>query len=201
MLTKKFIPSCNQEILNMLGEELGDGADGQVFQIKSEPSKVIKVSILHDYYGDIQYRYSSLLKVFSFLQGNANDCYAKLFKYGEIVKGSVKVEDGEQKYILYYSIMERCQKITDDESKVFHSLLSHEDRNICKKLHPLKTKRILSELNKGLDFDVSKALTFCCKVHESEVLHLDLHPRNIMKREDNSFCLIDFDRCKIKNNL
>jgi thiamine kinase-like enzyme len=105
----------------------------------------------------------------------------------------------KQRYVLYYYIMEKLQKITEDEHKVFDSLVSHEDRGKKKNFTPAKVKEMLQGLRKGLDFDAQRVTFFYDNFNKSPVAHLDIHPRNIMKDAAGNFKLIDFDRAEINN--
>ena len=102
-----------------------------------------------------------------------------------------------QDFITYYYVMENLSKITEDEKKVFYSLLSHEDRNVKKNYSLSSVIDMLKEMQRGLDFDYNKAFRFYRVLKESKFHHMDLHPRNIMKDTDGNFKLIDFDRVMI----
>ena len=90
--------------------------------------------------------------------------------------------------------MEKLLKISEDEAKVFHSILSHEDRGIFKNFSTDKVKKMLHGMQRGLDFDLQKIMLFYEALQNPQILHLDIHPRNIMKDENNNFKLIDLDR-------
>jgi len=93
--------------------------------------------------------------------------------------------------------MEKLNKTTDDEKKVFYSLLSHEDRNVKKNYSLASATDMLRGMQRGLDFDYNKVFRFYRVLKESKFYHMDLHPRNIMKDTDGNFKLIDFDRVMI----
>jgi serine/threonine protein kinase len=106
---------------------------------------------------------------------------------------------GNQDFVIHYCIMDRLQKLTEDEKKVFHSLISHEDGNIEKDLSTARVKGIIEGLSKGLDFDEKEVMLFCQRLRESSLVHSDLHPRNVMKCATGQFKLIDFDRATIQH--
>jgi thiamine kinase-like enzyme len=92
--------------------------------------------------------------------------------------------------------MEKLHPLSEDEIKVFHSLVSHEDQNKIKKYSSLEINKILQGLSIGLDFDLHKVMFFCKNLNKLTIQHSDLHPRNLMKDSDGNFKLIDFDRTK-----
>jgi thiamine kinase-like enzyme len=95
--------------------------------------------------------------------------------------------------------MEKLNKISEDEKKVFHSIMSHEDQNLHKNFSMSKIKNMLQGLSMGLDFDASKIIIFCENLRSTVIHHNDIHPRNIMKDNFGNFKLIDFDRCYFKS--
>ena len=84
------------------------------------------------------------------------------------------------------------------KKKVFHSIISHEDKGIVKDLSPNIINQKLIGLNKGLEFDLNKVNLFCRDLQQTAIQHNDLAPRNIMKDKNNNYKIIDFDRCKLK---
>jgi RIO-like serine/threonine protein kinase len=92
--------------------------------------------------------------------------------------------------------MEKLEKLSDDESKVFFTLLSHEDNNKKKNYTEENAIEILNKLKIGLDFDFDKVLYFFNKIMLNEINHLDISERNIMKDSCGTFKLIDFERIK-----
>ena len=153
-------------------KELGSGVDGKVFYYS--PTKVIKQSnyisnsIILDYI--IKYNPNHIVHIYDY-----------------------KVINN-----IYYYIMDKLNSISQDEYKVFHSILSHEDNNRKKNYSNDKLFQILSGLSFGLEFDYDKVFNFYQAIQNSNINHNDIHPRNIMKDELNNFKLIDIDRATIK---
>lgn len=165
-----------------IGEKVGSGFNGEVFTIINDPNKVIKFSMIDNY------RYSAL-EVLSFLKEKNDPAYARVYEYNKFIHNNY--------FILYY-IMEKCHQITEDESKVFHSIISHEDRNYKKNFSLEKINNMLIGLSKGLDFDSKQVLNFIKNIWNSSIEHHDITPRNIMKKNNEEFCLVDFDLCNLK---
>jgi hypothetical protein len=94
--------------------------------------------------------------------------------------------------------MERLLPLTDDEEKVFHSIISHEDRGLSKFLTPEQLHTALDLLEAGLEFDRKQVVKFYAQVILSTMKHLDLHPRNILKDNAGAFKLIDLNRLSKK---
>lgn len=203
MQTLKLLNQNNCKINFTLGSEIGfGGADGQVFEILNSPNKVIKISVLYDDFNStltLEDKYANVSNTLEFLKNKTPLEYACVYEHeylGKYNRPFYEKQDG-QDYILYYYIMEKLNKISEDEKKVFHSILSHEDRNAVKNFSFLKIKKMLSGLSMGLDFDKEKIILFYESIQTSKIKHLDLHPRNIMKDNSGNFKLIDFDRANV----
>jgi serine/threonine protein kinase len=192
--------SCHTN--HLIGAELGIGADGQVFSLQNEENKVIKFCVKFDYFDtSLKSDYQNIDKILSYIANKKPLAYAQVYEHDCLGEYSRDMYDGsKQKYILYYYVMEKLSKISEDEKKVFHSILSHEDRNAKKNFSILKIKEMLSGLRLGLDFSSEKIILFCENLNNVSISHNDIHPRNIMKDKNNNFKLIDFDRCTINKN-
>lgn len=192
---------CPERIPVTVGARLGDGADGEVFEIIGRSDRVIKFCVLYET-GSIKLenQFNYIDKVLSHLASNQSPVFARVYthalmgQYSRVAWGNKK-----QRYVLYYYIMEKLEKITDEERKVFDSIVSHEDRGKKKNFSPERIKEMLSGMALGLDFDAEKVTFFCENFKKSPVAHLDIHPRNIMKDAAGNFKLIDFDRAEINN--
>lgn len=207
MLTLSLWKNVNSNHDSFLfGKKLGDGADGEVFELSNDPDKVIKISaIFEDYslapFNSVDDKYLSIANTLDFLLENKVPYYATLFNHSKIgthQRPYFSNNCGTQEYLLYYYIMEKCYKLTEDEKKLFHTLLSHEDRGVIKKFTDIKFKEILFGLSRGLDFDEQKVIFFYESIQSSKIIHDDLHPRNIMKNKFGDFKLIDFDRLHLE---
>lgn len=179
-----------------LGAELGAGADGQVFNILGETEKVLKLSIIYDldYKTDIDFIFAEKRDIFSFLYEKNYANFAKIYDYGFLSSGKRKTFVGQQKYITYFYVMEKLIKLSEDEKKVFHTILSHEDLNKVKTYFIQELDRTLRDLSRGLDFSFKNIKDFYLLALTSPIKHLDIHPRNIMKNVFGEYKLIDFDR-------
>ena len=195
---------CPEKIPAQPGERLGEGADGEAFVIADDPTKVIKLSIIYDRFEvpPQEIYFKQIVPILDYVMLNAPPMCVKVHEHGflgEYSRQMVSWRKGVQKFVVHYCIMERLQKLSEDEKKVFHSLVSHEDKNIKKDLSPEKIKEICQGLAKGLDFDVQKVTLFCTQLCEASLLHSDLHPRNIMKDANGYFKLVDFDKAILEN--
>lgn len=192
---------CPERIPVTVGARLGDGADGEVFDIIGRPDRVIKFCVLYETGSTpLENTFKYISNVLSHLISEPSPIYARVYthtlmgQYSRIAWGNK-----QQRYLLYYYIMEKLEKITDDERKVFDSIVSHEDRGKKKNFSPDRIKEMLSGMALGLDFDKKKVTFFCDNFKKSPVAHLDIHPRNIMKDAAGNFKLIDFDRAEMNN--
>jgi len=190
----KLVRKNTNKYSSIVGNLIGEGADGDVYSIKNNLDKVIKFSV---YYicrnEDLKKIIYDRLDNFSLVQKNSN-LFAKLYEYNYIGSGFRDTVNGSQEYLLFSCVMEKCSKITEDESKVFHSILSHEDNNLNKNYSIDKIKKMLKGLSFGLEFSEEKIICFVKKIKESSIKHTDIHPRNIMKDAFDNFKFIDFDR-------
>lgn len=195
---------CPDKIPYQPDIRLGDGADGEVFSLTEDPLKVIKLGIKYEHRDeDLDREYLRITKGLEYLM-ESNPCsYARVYEYGYLGTFNREISTfrgGKQKFIMYYYTMEKLEKITEDEKKVFHSILSHEDRGIEKKFSPDKFREMLQGMGRGLDFDAEKVTFFCENIKSASVSHLDIHVRNIMKNASGDFKLIDLDRIKLGEN-
>jgi hypothetical protein len=173
-----------KDLTSKMGSRLGKGVDGAVFDFNR--SKVIKIT-------EVDRRgIETFNKTLSYLKSYKPALYALLDKYDYL--GCIN-----KKHYCYY-ITEKLNELSVDEWKVFHSIISHEDRNIAKNYSDEKIKEILFGLSRGLDFDVERVTFFCTGLRQSPLKHLDLHPRNIMKDNRGYFKLVDFNRMKMEND-
>lgn len=189
---------CPEKIDFKIINRLGDGADGEVFEL--EDNKVLKLCIYNTSSdADAETKYKYISDVLLTLKNNNAKIFASVYEFGHLGKYTKTLYNNEeQKYILYYYIMEKLNKISEDEKKVFHSILSHEDRGLKKNFSILKIKEMLRGMSKGLDFDTKRVIFFCENIAKQAICHNDIHPRNIMKDNSGNFKLIDFDRCELK---
>lgn len=178
--------------------QIGDGADGEVFTIKNSSDKVIKFSIIYEYSVPIEQDLERISKVLELLQETIPSACARVFDFKKLTGSYRNTVSGPQQYFLYYYIMEKCQKISDDEKKVFHTIISHEDRGINKNYSDFELRKVLKGLSIGLDFNLDKVMSFYKSIINCPIIHSDTHPRNIMKDQLGNFKLIDFDRSVLK---
>jgi len=179
---------------------LGGGADGEVFDIQGDPNKVIKFCILYQTGSTpIKNTYKYICTVLNHLAETPAPTYACVYSHDFMGQFSRPVawDVKEQPYILYYYVMEKLFSITEDEKKVFHSIVSHEDRGIVKNFSPAKVKEMISGMSTCLDFDAERVTFFCENFKNTLVNHHDIHVRNIMKDANGNFKLVDFDRAQI----
>ena len=190
MQVLKYI--TQKEIVNKLGKEVGYGADGQVFEYLPDLNKVIKISILFDDYRScLKDNYDKVISNISYIRDNCPKLFCKVYECDYLESGDRCTVNGRQDYILYYYVLDKLNKIYDDEKRVFYSLLSGED---FEEHTEREVNSILSGMKYGLQFDYDKVLSFYKEVRSSVIKHDDLHVRNIMKDNSGNFKLIDFDR-------
>jgi serine/threonine protein kinase len=183
-----------------LGEKLGDGRDGEVFVSSDDPDRVIKYSILLDleFDNDLSSRYSETEHLLRFIHDNPQSHLVRVWGWGFVSAGSRSTVDGEQDYLVYYTLMEKLNKLSEDEKKVFHSILSHEDADVKKLFGRERLREILDGMATGLEFNRDQVETFYFAAINSPLYHNDIHPRNILKDDYGNFKLCDLDHLTIK---
>lgn len=194
---------CPEKILYNMGDCLGDGADGEVFDIEGHPDKVIKFGVLYQRGStQIEKKYRNIKSVLSELIEAPIPIYGNVYlqDYLGTYSRRVMIDEkwGEQPLLLYYYVMEKLYPLSEDEKKVFWSVVSHNDTGIEKNIPLPKMKEMILEMRTRLDFDAERVTFFCENYKNSRVEHLDIHVRNIMKDLNGNFKLIDFDRSEIR---
>lgn len=186
---------------NFIGNEIGQGADGQCFEIKNDIAKVIKYSIIFniDDLCKIEDLYQKRSNAFFYLENQKDPAYVCVHTHKFLTKGLRDTVHGKQEYLIYYYIMDKLNKISDDEKKIFHTILSHEDANKNKNISIFKIKKDLEKISGYLDFSEEQVILFCENIVKSKLIHEDLHVRNIMKDIDGNFKLVDCDRLTFKH--
>lgn len=174
------------------GISLGGGVDGEVFSIIDSTSKVIKfgISFDEDESEYSSYNYKSLTKVLGFIQLQQPSAYVRVYDYGRTCE--------TDEAMIYYCVMEKLREISEDERRIFHSILSHEDFGKKKDLSAAKVEELISGMS-ALDFDPKKVRLFCDNIKAPPLSHHDMHTRNIMKDSIGNFKLIDLDRVTLEN--
>lgn len=191
---------CPEKIPVKTAERLGHGgADGETFAIKNVPNKAIKFSIIYDRFDQspISIYQKEVVPILDFIMTVKPAICATVYEHGylgEYTREMPYWKNGYQNFVIHYCIMERLVSLTEDERKVFHTLVSHEDREIKKDLSPEKIDETLRGLARGLDFDAKMITLFCEQLRGASLLHSDIHTRNILKDSLGYFKLIDFDR-------
>lgn len=194
----KYLDNKFPDLLKNIESKIDEGADGEVYNLKS--GNVAKFSIFFAWHGESMATVlNQKLKAFERVK-ELPDTFVKVSNFQRLMEGKRVTYSGEQDFLIYYYEMEKLQKISEDEKRVMHSILSHEDSNIEKDIGMERVLPILNGLSFGLDFDETKVINFVKKLQKLEtdgIRYLDYHPRNIMKDLGGNFKLIDIDRMSI----
>jgi hypothetical protein len=170
-----------------VGDYITSGADGSAY---FSENFVIKFVDLFDSKNKVLNIYSKNKRIIYKIIDDKPKHYVETFDF-KFVKDFT---DNKNYHIIYYYVMERLNKISEDESKLFHTIMSHEDSNKIKRISDQKTIRTIKSLNLYLDFDYNKIIDFIKNIENYKIKHLDVHPRNIMKDNDGNFKFIDLER-------
>jgi hypothetical protein len=154
---------------------IGKGYEGEVYALPD--NKVLKISFTV---------FPIKTQVYEYLIKNPANHYASVFYF--------KYMGVFNEHHLYLSVLERLNPLSEDEKKVFHSIMCHEDRNAKKNFSIKKVSQMLDSLSKALDFPKEEVMLFYKRVTQDNIIHQnDIHVRNIMKSSKN-YKLVDFDR-------
>jgi thiamine kinase-like enzyme len=196
----KAFALCQQlcpELLPVVGDQIGHGgADGEVFILPKTPDRVIKFSIIYDYpFAPYLKEYERINDVLTYLVSQHPDTCVRVHSHCKLAEGNRQnVTFGDQKYLLYCYVMDKCFSLSEEEKKVFHSIISP-----LKKFRSTdKSEKILIGLSKGFDFDIKKIMSFVKGVSSLPFTHSDLSVLNIMNDIHGNLKLIDFDRAKLE---
>jgi hypothetical protein len=179
-----------------LGAEIGYGADGQVFDLKDDSSKVVKIGVLYDVHETLSLddSFNAIEKNYRHFINGSETHFVNIFEFGMIGKGTRNTVAGPENYIVYYIIQEKLFSMSEDEKKALKTVCDVIN-GVVKNSKPVSS--ILKDLNNWFDFDYSKVNGFFEQVKCSKIQHLDFHRRNILKDANGCFRLIDLERLNI----
>ena len=173
-----------------LVKKIGCGVDGDVYLNKY--NKAVKFSFLYDYDLDIEEKYQNIKNVASFIQKEKPKHFVPIHSFS-LIKESFRdfyISESKsivQKFKVFSYEMTLCEKLNDDECKVFHSILKTKNSFVENYIS------IVYELSKYLDVNATKIINFVDGVNAYKIKHNDILNQNIMKL-NNDFVLIDIDR-------
>lgn len=172
-----------------LDKYLGVGADGCAYL---SGDKVIKFTHMFDNKKHLLNNYNKNKRLIEKIIVDSPKHFVKTIDF----KFLKDFEKDNNYHIIYYYVMEKLEKLSDDEVRVFHTLLSHEDSNKVKNHSDYYINKTISNLSQFLDFDKEKVINFINQIKKYKIQHSDVHPRNIMKDNLGNFKFIDLDRLK-----
>lgn len=121
-----------------LSKRVGRGVDGEVYKLKTNKPLVVKVSLCID----PEHQLTDKINTLCYISRTKYPIHANIYDVISLNR-CYKIILFEKKFYSAYSyIMEELVPISEDEYKVFHDLVSHEDNNIIKDLSPLTIKKI-----------------------------------------------------------
>lgn len=176
----------------ILGKCLGQGNQGIVYEDLNDTTKVIKLSIIYDDFNKISLddKFVLIEKIYKYIINNPHSSVVKIYSFDKLYSGSQPIFEWEHKYIVYYSIMEKLNILSENEVKVFKTICDAFNKD-------LKSERsieeILKEMKDWFDVDDKKILNFYNSLSDLKINNKDFQPRNIMKDKDNNYYIIDFD--------
>ena len=177
-----------------LGLEIGSGIDGQVFESQDNSNRVIKISSANS--SSIASGYPQIAKILRSVQIGKIHHFVKIYSFGPLFTYPIP-DLSRDTATIFFVEMEKLFPISEDEQKIFHTLVSHEDANKKKKFPTKQIISILEDLSRWLSFDKEKAKNFCIAATSGPIYHKDLHIRNVMKNARGDYKLVDLDRLEI----
>src|SRR5579885_2910823 len=108
----------------ILGKCIGQGNQGIVYEDLNDTTKVIKLSLIYDDFGKVSLddRFALLEKIYKHIIDNPHTSVVKVYNFDKIYIGSQPIFEWEQKYIVYYSSMEKLNSLSENEEKVFKTI-------------------------------------------------------------------------------
>ncbi len=170
-----------------VNERLNGGADGDVF---TSDDKIIKFVKIKDEKKNANNVWNKNKAIITKIMDISPKHFCKIYDFGLICVS-------ENPYsIVYFYLMEKLNGLSDDEKKAIDTLISHRDYN--RKINFNKALDLVPALDKYLEFDSNKMNLFIKQIQGSNIIHNDIHARNVMKDNFGNFKLIDFERMSIK---
>jgi hypothetical protein len=184
-----------------LSQSLGGGSDGEVFSLSD--TAAVKLTVLSDWADkglDLHEEYARIWWVLHQVRDRRPPYLVRVYDLNVLTYGTLMPQD--HPYLVYYCRMEKLLPLTEDEQKVFQTILSHEDRHLRHDYNEKELDGVLEGLAKGLDFSIAGVRLLYWQVRSGQFQHLDLHTRNVMKDAGGNFRLVDLDRLKLtmRNN-
>lgn len=184
-----------------LDRMIGSGSQGEVYCLKKEPNKVIKLSLLDSWHyqrkANREYIKSSFLSVMGYLKENHHSCCAKVYDFGvKDIPKQLKVRKYENFSHFSFSILEKLKEISRDEQLVFDCIAHHFDikeRDLEKVTQTIKKNCY----HYGIEIDFKKIIDFYSQVISIPINHNDFLGCNFMLDDNDNYKLIDFDRATL----
>ena len=124
----KFITKYNLDVSKLnLGNYIGSGVDGEVYELGD---KVIKLVLIKDEKKKALAAFNKNRILINNLIDSKQNLFVNVFDFKVLTQGA-----DNNYYIIYSYIMERLEKLSEDEYKVIKTLISHDDFNIKKDLN------------------------------------------------------------------
>ncbi len=195
-------PKLKDKFTFSLGQEIGYGAQGNVFVINDHPERVMKISFMYDIHDEtIESKFESVSKIYNYIKDNNPSGLVRIYDFGHLTDGTrevysyIKDQKKFQKIIIFYSIQEKLQQLSEDEKKVFKTICQLW-RSELELKRPLE--EVIAEQAVFLDFNQAKVNEFVKHITDCPVDNRDKHRRNVMKDSDGNFKMIDFDLAQLK---
>lgn len=143
-------------------ERLGDGADGEVLSIKDQPDKVIKLGIIYEHPGRELKEYKQIQQVLDYAMSTHPPAFVRVYEHGYLGTYSRKIVEWRkdfQEFLMYYYIMEKLEKITEDEKKYFIVSFPTKIVELKRIILPKKLKKCCRVWSGGLTL-IQKRLSY-----------------------------------------
>lgn len=165
-----------------------NGADGEVFESNNN---IIKFVNIYDSKTNVLKTFNKNRNVINKIIQEKPKHFVNVYDFGFVKE----IDNFYNNYsIIYFYLMEKLNKLSEDEKKIFHTLISHEDFSKKKSLNKNRIDSIIDEFSNFYEFDKNKVYKFIEQIEKSKIKHLDIHDRNIMKDDLGNFKFIDLER-------
>lgn len=93
---------------------VAQGADGFVYELQDDNTKVIKISILCNYTieKNLIKVYNAITDVYKYIQKNNLNRFVSIYDYGIVQQGERIFDGKKQSFIVHYCVMDKLEKLS-----------------------------------------------------------------------------------------
>lgn len=189
----------------LLGKSVGDGSDGECFEIIDQPNKIAKLGITFcNGPSKLSKSHGAFTNAIEAVIEKQPHAFVRVYEYrylGGYMRKMPDWEDGQQRFVLYAYLMDKLFPVDGADKPLLYGVLDWLENESGK---PFDCKKISSAIDgeKSVaimtDESIARVNRFANGISSAPIIHQDLHIRNIMKDNLGEFNLIDLDRMVLR---